>query len=62
MPHTVEGGDVRIFEQPQAYQHELLVLDCFNDQLDNGDQSIGIVFTSRRLFRTMKRAILGSSQ
>ncbi|EGZ23325.1 hypothetical protein PHYSODRAFT_480395 [Phytophthora sojae] len=39
--------------------HELLVLDCFPDHLDDGGLSLGIIITSRRLFRTLPRVILG---
>ncbi|EGZ26532.1 hypothetical protein PHYSODRAFT_473385, partial [Phytophthora sojae] len=59
MSYLVESDDVRILQEPFGYQHELLVLDCFTDRLDDGELSLGIIFTSRRLFRTLPRVILG---
>jgi phosphatidylserine synthase len=46
-------------EKPFNYRNELLVLDIFTEQLGKDNESIGIIFTSRKLFRNVALAIMG---
>ncbi|ETO84875.1 hypothetical protein F444_01269 [Phytophthora nicotianae P1976] len=59
MSYNIEEDGERILKQSFDYQNELLVLDTFSEKLDNGEISLAIIFTSRRLFRTGPRAIIG---
>ncbi|GMF30648.1 unnamed protein product [Phytophthora lilii] len=59
MRYRVHDDALRISHQPLEDENELLVLNCFTDQVDDNKLSVGIIFTSRRLFRTILRMMLG---
>jgi hypothetical protein len=61
MRFRIADDALRVSHQPLEYQNERLVLDGFTDTLENGQLSVGLIFTSRRLFRTISRTILGQS-
>ncbi|EGZ19672.1 hypothetical protein PHYSODRAFT_497253 [Phytophthora sojae] len=53
----------RLCTTPAAFfvSNELIVLYCFTDTIDSGDTSVGIIFTSRGLFRTAPRTVAGQN-
>jgi hypothetical protein len=61
MRFRIADDALRVIHQPLKYQNELLVLVCFTDTLENGQLSVGLIFTSRRLFCTISQTILGQS-
>ncbi|KAG1704636.1 hypothetical protein DVH05_005565 [Phytophthora capsici] len=62
MRYKPQSDAQRIVRQSFNYQNELLVLGCFTGRLDSGKSSIGIIFSSRILFRTASRTMAGQNE
>ncbi|KAK1939972.1 hypothetical protein P3T76_008303 [Phytophthora citrophthora] len=55
-----EGNDIfRFSNLPPTYQDELLLLHCFHETLVNGSLLLGVICTSRRIFRNILLARVG---